>query len=78
MSKPLPIEDSTFQREVLESTVPVLVDFWAEWCPPCKKVAPVLDELAGEYAGQVRFTQVNADENYDAVRGMASRASRPC
>jgi thioredoxin 1 len=67
MPKPMTIEDSTFQTEVLESTVPVLVDFWAEWCPPCKKVDPLLDELASEYDGQVRFTRLNADENYDAV-----------
>jgi thioredoxin 1 len=67
MPKPMTIEDSTFQTEVLESTVPVLVDFWAEWCPPCKKIDPLLDELASEYDGQVRFTRVNADENYDAV-----------
>ena len=67
MTKPTPVADSTFQKEVLNSDVPVLVDFWAEWCPPCKKVAPLLDELAGEYDGQVRFTQLNADDNYEAV-----------
>jgi thioredoxin 1 len=67
MAKPMPIEDSTFQKEVLESEVPVIVDFWAEWCSPCKMIAPVLDELAGEYDGQVRFTKLNTEENYDAV-----------
>jgi thioredoxin 1 len=55
--------DSNFQAEVLQSTVPVLVDFWAEWCPPCKIIAPVMDELAKEYGGQVIIGKMNADEN---------------
>jgi thioredoxin 1 len=67
MAKPTPIEDATFQKEVLDSDIPVLVDFWAEWCPPCKMIAPVLDELAGEYDRQVRFTKINTDENYEAM-----------
>ncbi len=67
MAKPTPIEDATFQKEVLESDVPVIVDFWAEWCPPCKMIAPVLDELAREYDGQVRFTKLNTDENDETM-----------
>ena len=67
MSKPAHVEDSNFQKEVLESTVPVVVDFWAEWCGPCKMMAPVLDELAHEYDGKIRFVKVNTDENYESA-----------
>jgi thioredoxin 1 len=53
---------ANFQAEVLNSPLPVLVDFWAEWCGPCKMIAPLLDELAGEYAGKARVTKCNVDE----------------
>src|SRR2546430_10100182 len=55
------LTDGNFSEEVLKSTVPVLVDFWAEWCGPCKMIAPVLDELAGEYDGRVKIGKVNID-----------------
>ncbi|HNZ96617.1 MAG: thioredoxin [Acidobacteria bacterium] len=57
------VSEASFAKDVLQSDVPVLVDFWAPWCGPCKMVAPVLDELAGEMAGKVRIAKVNVDEN---------------
>jgi thioredoxin 1 len=57
------LTQDNFQNEVLQSTTPVLVDFWAEWCGPCKMIAPILDELATEYAGRVKIGKVNIDEH---------------
>ncbi len=57
------VTDQTFDDEVLKDGGPVLVDFWAEWCGPCKMIAPILDEIADEYAGKVRVTKLNIDEN---------------
>lgn len=57
------VSDATFKEEVLESSVPVLVDFWAPWCGPCRMVAPVVDEIAEQYAEQVKVVKVNTDEN---------------
>ena len=63
MSKPVTIEDSNFDEVVLQAKTPVLVDFWAPWCGPCRMVAPVVDELAEEYEGRVSFGKVNVDDN---------------
>ena len=57
------ITDSTFEQEVLQSEVPVLVDFWAPWCGPCRAIAPVVDELANEYADKLRVAKCNVDDN---------------
>lgn len=58
--------DETFQKEVLESQKPVLVDFWAEWCQPCQMVGPLVEELSTEYEGKVGFGKLNVDENVNA------------
>lgn len=57
------LTDDSFQNEVLESTEPVLVDYWAEWCGPCKMIAPILTEIANEYQGKVKVAKLNIDEN---------------
>ncbi len=57
------ISDSSFEQEVLQSDVPVLVDYWAEWCGPCKMIAPILDEIAADYEGKLKITKLNIDDN---------------
>lgn len=62
------VTDASFRQDVLEADKPVLVDFWAEWCVPCRKISPLLEEIAGEMAGQVDIVKINADENPETVR----------
>ena len=57
------VSDDSFDSEVLKSPVPVLIDFWAPWCGPCRAIAPIVDELAGEYAGKLKIVKMNVDDN---------------
>jgi thioredoxin 1 len=59
------VTDESFEEEVLKSSNPVLVDYWADWCGPCKMIAPVLDEIANEYEGKIRIAKLNIDQNPD-------------
>lgn len=69
------VSDATFDEQVLNSDTPVIVDYWAEWCGPCKMIAPILDEIADEYEGKLTVAKINIDENQEtpqkyAVRGI--------
>ncbi|HSC46687.1 MAG TPA: thioredoxin TrxA [Gammaproteobacteria bacterium] len=66
--------DANFENDVLKSSLPVLVDYWAEWCGPCKMIAPILDEIAGDYQGKLRIAKVNVDENQQVTQKYGIRS----
>ncbi|MCS7049352.1 MAG: thioredoxin [Verrucomicrobiae bacterium] len=70
----LTLTSENFQSEVLQSKQPVLVDFWAEWCGPCKMIAPLMEELAEEYAGRLKVGKVNVDDHHDLATNYGIRA----
>ena len=74
MAEPIHLTDQTFEATVLKNTLPVLVDFWAVWCPPCKIIAPFVDELAGEYAGKAVICKLNVDENQKTAQQYGIRS----
>ena len=75
--KPIQIDEDNFKSEVLESDLPVLADFYAPWCGPCRTLAPVVEELAAEYAGKLKMVKINTDDN-ENLPGRYEIASIPC
>ena len=65
MAKPQEVTDAEFEQEVLKADLPVVVDFWAEWCGPCKVISPILEGLAEEYDGKIKFVKVDTEENFE-------------
>ncbi len=70
----LSVTDASFNDEVLQSETPVLVDFWAEWCGPCKSIAPLIEDIARDYEGQLKVRKLNVDDNPEATRSFGVRS----
>ena len=68
MGNVLELNDSTFEAEVVNSSIPVLVDFWATWCGPCRKLGPVVDEISESYEGKVKFVKINVEESLETAK----------
>ena len=74
MAKPIEVTDSTFQAQVMESALPVVVDFWATWCPPCRMIAPLLEQIAAEYEGRALVCKVDVDNNQALAQRFSVRS----
>ncbi len=73
MAKPVEVTEATFQSMVIESTLPVVVDFWASWCPPCRILHPIIDQFANDYEGKVAVCKVDVDQNQELTRKYSIR-----